>query len=254
MSPPRKEVLAEGVEIWLGDCREVLPLIEGVDCVIGDPPYGTTQNSWDSVIPLDPLWAEIGRMCRGAVVLTAIQPFASALVCSRPKWFRHEWVWEKNKGTGHLNCKKSPMRYHESVLVFSSGSMTYNPQMTVGHKPGNYAKRTTFTPNYGAQRESDPYGGQTVRYPRSVQKFAILNNDSPERVHPTQKPVDLMSYLVRTYSNEGEAVLDFAMGSGTTGVAAVESGRKFIGVEIDPGYFDAARRRLSEALAIRKAA
>lgn len=224
------------VTLWPCDVFEALSWIPDntFDAVITDPPYGSTQNPWDSVIPIGPMFAALTRVCRGAIVLTAIQPYASALVCSRTDLFRHEWIWTKNKGTGHLNAKKGPLRYHESVLVFGPPGTTYNPQMTEGHKPGNYAKRTTFTPNYGAQRESEPYGGQTQRYPRSVQHFDILNNDSPERLHPTQKPVALFEYLIRTYTNPGDHVLDFCAGSGTTGLAAIQNGRSVTLIENDP--------------------
>lgn len=224
------------VTLWPCDVFEALSWIPGntFDAVIADPPYGSTQNPWDSVIPIGPMFDALTRVCRGAIVLTAIQPYSSALVCSRADLFRHEWIWTKNKGTGHLNAKKAPLRYHESVLVFGPPGITYNPQMTEGHKPGNYAKRTTFTPNYGAQRESEPYGGQTQRYPRSVQHFDILNNDSPERLHPTQKPVALFEYLIRTYTNPGDHVLDFCAGSGTTGLAALQNGRSATLIESDP--------------------
>lgn len=216
---------------------------QSVDLVLVDPPYGSTRNAWDSVIPFGPMWDAVWRVCRGAAVFTAIQPFSSALVMSQPRYFRHEWVWEKNKATGHLNARKAPMRAHELVLVFSRNACPYTPQMTEGHKPGNYAMRRTYTPNYGAQRPTE-YGGSTLRYPRSVQRFDILNNDDPTKEHPTQKPVALMRYLIETYSRPGATVLDFCMGSGTTGVACVDSGRAFIGVESDRFFFQAAAHRL----------
>lgn len=214
-----------------------------VDAVICDPPYQATRNSWDAIIPFDAMWEQLWRLCRGPVVLTAIQPFSSALVMSQPKAFRHEWVWEKNKATGHLNAKKMPMRAHELALVFSRSAPPYFPQMTEGHKPGNYAVRRTYTPNYGAQRPTE-YGGSTLRYPRSVQRFDIINNDDPEKVHPTQKPVELMDYLVLTYTKPGDVVLDFACGSGTTGVVCARQGRDFIGIELDEGFAAIADQRL----------
>lgn len=233
------------IEIIEGDCLTVLPTLESqsVDLVLVDVPYGSTQNAWDTVIPFQPMWAEIWRVCKGAAVFTAMQPFSSALVMSQPKFFKHEWVWEKNKATGHLNAKKAPMRAHELVLVFAARGMVYNPQMTDGHEPAHAATRRTYTPNYGAQRPTE-YGGSTQRYPRSVQQFPIINNDSPEKEHPTQKPVPLMAYLIETYSNPGDTVLDFCMGSGTTGVACQQTGRSFIGVEQDRAYYDIAARRL----------
>jgi site-specific DNA-methyltransferase (adenine-specific) len=234
------------VEIWQGDALRCLELIPSasIDCVIADPPYGSTRNRWDVVIPLEPMWRELRRVCRGPVALTAIQPFSSLLVASNMSDFRHEWIWEKNKGSGHLNCAHAPLRHHESVLVFGPPSATYNPQKTSGHRPGNYARRTTFTSNYGAQHESAPYGGQTDRYPRSVQHFDVVNNDSPDRVHPTQKPLPLIEYLVATYSNPGDLVLDFAAGSGTTGLACQNLGRRAILIEIDGESCAVARARI----------
>jgi DNA modification methylase len=234
------------VQIVHGDCRDVLPTLgaSSIDCVISDPPYGMTQNKWDAVIPTEMMWRELTRVCRGPIVMTAIQPFSSLLIASRLDLFRHEWIWEKNKGSGHLNCSRAPLRCHESILVFGPAQATYNPQKTNGHKPGNYAQRKTFTSNYGAQRESEPYGGQTDRYPRSVQRFDVVNNDSPDRIHPTQKPLPLIEYLVATYSNPGDTVLDFCAGSGTTGVACRRLGRDAILIEIDEAYCSASRRRI----------
>lgn len=217
-----------------------------VDAVICDPPYGTTRCPWDAVIPLPEMWAELTRICRpGApMVFTACMPFTAALVMSNPKRFRHHWIWEKNKATGHLNAKRAPMRAHEDVLVFCDQAPPYAPQMTEGHKPGNYARRVQFTPVYGAQVPTE-YGGSTLRYPRTVQRFDIINNDDPTKIHPTQKPVDLMAYLVRTYTLPGQVVLDFACGSGTTGEACLREGRQFIGIESDEDFAAAARARLA---------
>lgn len=233
------------IELIEGDAIACMQLLDAgsVGLVLVDLPYGQTQNEWDKQIPFEPMWAEIWRVCTGAAVFTAKQPFSSALVMSQVRYFKHEWVWEKNKATGHLNAKKAPMQAHETVQVFAARGMVYNPQMTDGHKPGNYAMRRTYTPNYGAQRPTE-YGGSTLRYPRSVQRFDVVNNDSPDRKHPTQKPVELMAYLIETYSNPGETVLDFCMGSGTTGVAAEMTGRNFIGIERDAAYFTVAERRL----------
>jgi len=234
--------------IALGDCLHEMQHLapQSVDLVLVDLPYGSTQNAWDAVIPFAPMWEQVWRVCRGPAVFTAMQPFSSALVTSQLQCFRHEWVWEKNKATGHLNAKKAPMRAHEVALAFSRGPCVYNPQMTEGHRPGNYAMRRTYTPNYGAQTPTE-YGGSTKRYPRSVQQFAVVNNDSPDRHHSTQKPVEWMEYLIRTYSSPGDLVLDFAMGSGTTGVAALKAGRRFAGIEKEPEFFEIARRRLDDA-------
>lgn len=237
------------MRLFCGDCLDILPTLPAasVDLVLCDLPYGQTQNAWDSVIPFDKMWREVWRVCNGPAVFTAMQPFSSALVMSQAKYFRHEWVWEKNKATGHLNAKRAPMRAHELVLVFAKFAPAYFPQMTDGHKPGNYALRRTYTPNYGAQRPTE-YGGQTTRYPRSVQQFPIINSDDPAKVHPTQKPESMVEYYIRTYCDDGATVLDFTMGSGTTGVAAANTGRDFIGIEKDPGYFEIAEKRIYEAM------
>lgn len=234
------------MKLFCGDC---LPLMRGlpdksVDMVLADLPYGTTQNKWDSIIPLPELWEQYRRVCKGAIVLTAAQPFTSTLIMSQQDLFRYDMVWVKNKASGHLNAKKRPLVSHESVLVFSEGQPPYYPQMSEGHKPANYAKRTCHSTNYGKQTEATYRGGNTVRYPRSDLHFDVVNNDSPDRAHPTQKPVDLMEYLIRTYTAEGQTVLDNCMGSGSTGVAALRASRQFIGIEKDETYFNAAKLRL----------
>jgi hypothetical protein len=241
-----QQVAAPWVELIEGDCLEEMATLPSgsVDLILTDLPYGTTQNAWDAVIPFRAMWSEFWRLCpEGAVVLTAMQPFSSALVMSEPSCFKHEWVWEKNKASGHLNAKRAPMRAHELVLVFSQEPCPYYPQMTEGHKPGNYAMRRTYTSNYGSQRPTE-YGGSTLRYPRSVQQFAVVNNDSPERAHPTQKPVELFEYLIATYSAPGAVVLDCCAGSGTTGIAARNTGRNAILIERNPSYYAVAERRL----------
>lgn len=224
-----------------GDCLELMADIpdKSIDLILCDLPYGTTQNKWDVVIPFDDLWREYSRVCRGPVVLTASQPFTSALVMSNAKQFKHNWVWRKTAATGHLNAKRMPMKQHEDVLVFCSGAPTYNPQGLVPYN--KVTRRGSNGTNFG---ESGTENFQEwTNYPRSVLEFA---NDA-KTVHPTQKPVPLMEYLVRTYTNEGDTVLDNCMGSGTTGVACANTGRKFIGMELDREYFRIARRRISEA-------
>lgn len=201
-----------------GDCLELMRDIPdgSVDMILCDLPYGTTQNKWDSVIPLDLLWAEYRRICRkgAATVLTAAQPFTSSLVMSNPDMFKYDWTWRKEKGTGHLNAKKMPMRDKEDVLVFYSQKPVYNPQFGEG-KPYNGAARVgkkQQTENYGkyAAIREDNYG---KRYPRQVIEFNSVGRGGE---HPTQKPIALMEYLIRTYTNEGDTVLDNCMGSGTT--------------------------------------
>ena len=227
-----------------GDCIEKMKDIPdgSIDAIITDPPYGTTACKWDSIIPLEPMWEQLKRVIKpnGAIVMTAMQPFTSVLVCSNLKMFKYQWVWQKEAGTGLLNAKKQPLRDHEDVCVFYSKQPTYNPQYTEG-KP-YVAKKGGETSNY------NPSGNVTTvsdgkRYPKTVQKF----NRDRNKIHPTQKPVALMEYLIKTYTNEGETVLDFTMGSGSTGVACVSTGRDFIGIELDEGYFKIAQTRIHDA-------
>lgn len=236
------------MDLRQGDCLEILPTLEAgsVDMVLCDLPYGTTQNKWDSVLPLDRLWAEYWRVVKpnGAVVLTAAQPFTSALVMSQLAHFKYDWTWRKPKGTGHLNAKKMPMRDKEDVVVFYRQQCTYNPQFGSGEPYGNKAGKIAETGlsdsygKFGTHRE----GSDGRRYPKQVIDFPVVERGS---VHPTQKPVALMEYLIKTYTNEGETVLDNTMGSGTTGVACRNTGRHFIGIERDPGYFAIAEQRIN---------
>lgn len=237
-----------------GDCLDLLPGIPAasIDLVLADLPYGTTRNKWDSVIPLDRLWLEYLRVCKpnAAIILTASQPFTAALVMSRPDLFRHEWVWIKNRGSNFANTVREPMKEHESVLVFSRGKWTYNRQMQVRTGAGADRVKYSFeqdaperTDNYGAFDYKRPGSLPELRVPSSWQRFVCEVG-----LHPTQKPVTLMEYLVKTYSNPGDTVLDNCMGSGTTGVACLNLGRKFIGVEKDAGHFETARNRLSPGL------
>lgn len=233
------------IELFCGDCLDIMPTLQdnSVDMVLCDLPYGTTQNKWDAVIPFGKLWEQYKRICKGVIVLTASQPFTSALVMSNPSWFRYEWVWVKNKSTGHLNAKKMPMKRHESVLVFSEKPCKYLPQMSEGHKPVNKFYTRDNGENYGTGSASSG-GGSTQRYPSSVLEFPVVNNDSDAKTHPTQKPVELMEYLINTYTTEGSTVLDNCMGSGTTGVACQNTNRNFIGIEKDEGYFSIAKARI----------
>lgn len=240
------------MELMLGDCLDRMKEIPdgSVDLVLTDPPYGTTACKWDAVIPFEPMWEQVKRVLKknGAAVFTASQPFTSALVMSNPKNFRYSLVWEKTTASGHLNAKKMPMRAHEDILVFYSSLPTYNPQKTQGHKrkvAANVDRAQKLSECYGSQSGVTTYDA-TDRYPRSVIKTSTDKQKSS--MHPTQKPVALMEYLTRTYTNEGETVLDFAMGSGTTGVACVNTGRRFIGVERDPEYFRIATDRISQAI------
>lgn len=234
-------------QFFTGDCFDVMRQLPdaSVDMVLCDLPYGTTQNKWDSVLPLDALWREYRRLCKGAVVLTAMQPFTSALVMSQPQAFRHDWTWYKNKGSGHLNCKRAPLRHHEDILIFAFNGYPYNPQMTTGHEARTGWKRRKGSSNYGKQQENF-YKPDDTRYPRSVQEIPIINNDDPDKWHPTQKPVELFEYLIRTYTDEGMTVLDNTAGSGTTAIAAEDAGRHWICIEKDEVYATKAIERVGK--------
>lgn len=239
--------------LYLADCREVLPLIAAgsVDAVVADLPYGTTSNKWDSLIEIPFLWNEYRRITAptSAVVLTASQPFTSQLVMSGLEMFRHEWIWIKNAGSNFANTVREPMKEHESVLVFAKGKWVYNKQMQ--ERTGGGAARVktpvrfeTSSDNYRQFERIETKLMPELRVPSSWQKF-----NRERGLHPTQKPVELMEYLVKTYTNEGSLVLDNAMGSGTTGVAAVRLNRGFVGIEIEERYFDIACSRIEKAVA-----
>ena len=219
-----------------------------VDLLLVDLPYGTTQCKWDSIIPLDQLWEQYNRIVKedGAMIFTASQPFTSILVSSNIKAFKYSWVWEKSKATGYLNSKKMPMKAHEDICVFYRKQPVYNPIMREGEP---YYKGSAVRPTdvYGKQKEVLVKNDTGMRYPRTVLYFKTAESEG-KVIHPTQKPVALMEYLIKTYSNEGDTVLDNTMGSGTTGVAAVNTGRKFIGIEKDPDYFAKAKQRINNAV------
>lgn len=236
-------------DLWLmhGDCLELMKEIpdSSIDFILCDLPYGTTRNKWDSVIDLTALWSEYKRVSRGAIVLTAQTPFDKVLGVSNLEMLRYEWIWEKTAATGHLNAKKMPMKAHENILVFYDKLPTYNPQITHGHKRKTSTKTCDNGTNYGNQKLESISYDSTSRYPRSVIEFS--SDKQKSSLHPTQKPAGLMEYLIKTYTNEGDTVLDNCMGSGTTGVACVNTGRKFIGIEMDESYFNIARERIIKA-------
>ncbi len=235
--------------LYNGDCLQVMRGMDAnsVDAVITDPPYGTTACSWDSVIPFDAMWEGLRwvRKSRAAVVLFGSQPFTSALVMSNPGWFKYQWIWHKDKATGFLDALRRPLASYEDVNVFCDGQHIYNPQMRIGKMHRRGGGQTGPANIYGkfdnrTTTESDLY------YPQRIIKFAVERRPT----HPTQKPVALMEYLIKTYTNEGDTVLDFTMGSGTTGVAAMMTNRNFIGIELDPTYFQIAQERISRAQTI----
>ena len=239
--------------LYKGDCLEVMKSIKdkSIDAIICDLPYGTTACKWDTVIPFEPLWAQYKRIIKdnGAIVLFAAQPFTSALVMSNPKWFKYEWIWNKNKGSNIMLAKKQPLKVHENILVF--GGSNYFPQMesVVGKIRDQRLEKEKINRTDGAvtpkgaikyAKDYDP----SKKYPTSIRLFT--NHREKEQVfHPTQKPEALLEYLVKTYTNEGDTVLDNTMGSGTTGVACKNTNRSFIGIEKDENYFKIAEQRIN---------
>ena len=226
------------IQLIHGDCLEEMKKIPdgSVDMVLTDPPYGTTACKWDTVIPFEPMWEQLKRITKpnGAIVLTASQPFTSALIMSNAKMFKYCWAWKKTKPTGHLNAKKQPLKVYEDVCVFYRKQCEYIPQGT--SKTDKMVERTNRG-NYGSCSKTTR---QTVTgYPKNILEYPSIDG-----VHPTQKPVALMEYLIKTYTNENETVLDFTMGSGTTGVACKNLNRNFIGIELDKDYFEIAKERI----------
>ena len=240
------------IDLHKGDCLEVMDklIAEGVkvDTIITDPPYGTTACKWDSVIPFPEMWLRLNKLIKpnGAIVLFGSEPFSSALRMSNIRNCKYDWVWEKNLKTGNLNAKRMPMGGHELVHIFAKKSPTYNPQKrkrTNEVKSGN--KKNSKTSVYGSQKEEYTDNQSDLINPDTIIKNIKCVHNSSGKVHPTQKPVALMEYLIKTYTNENELVLDFTMGSGTTGVACKNLNRKFIGIELDDKYFDIAKERIN---------
>ncbi len=232
------------MELKFGECLDKLTEISdaSVDMILTDLPYGTTACSWDSIIPLDKLWEQYNRVVKenAAMVFTASQPFTTILASSNIKNFRYEWIWQKPQGTNPMNAKIMPLKSHENILVFYKTKPTYNPQMTKGTPYGGFKSETsTIGEVYGKAKSVHRNNPEGTRYPKTILKFK-----QEKGLHPTQKPVPLMEYLIKTYTNEGDVVLDSTMGSGTTGVACVNTSRKFIGIEKDPTYFQIAKERI----------
>lgn len=246
----------ENIWIMKGDCLERMKEIKNgsVDMILTDPPYGTTACKWDSIIPLEPMWEQLKRVIKpnGAIVMTASQPFTTTLIASNMDMFKYCWYWEKSRPTGFANAKKQPLRKIEDVAVFYKKHPTYNPQgLTRINKVcknsntcGGDTVRSDTAESSGKgslRTGGKEYFQEFTNYPTQV--LSIKSNEG-KKLHPTQKPVALMEYLIKTYTNEGETVLDFTMGSGTTGVACVNTSRKFIGIEMDDKYFEIAKKRI----------
>ena len=243
-----------GSALFQGDCLDIMPLIpdKSVQLILADLPYGTTACKWDSVLPFDKLWKEYERIItdNGAIVLTASQPFTSALVMSKPKLFKYEWIWRKNTGTGFATAKHQPLRYHESILVFSKGKTNYNPIPT--ERFSEASKKMCKKPVRGGGKKTSSHISMEIvkvqydsetKNPESVLEFKSVPNAGGHKLHPTQKPIELFEYLIKTYSNENDMVLDNTMGSGTTCLAAKNLNRKFIGIEKESNYYEIACRR-----------
>ena len=229
------------INLLHGDCLELMKDIpdESVDMVLADLPYGTTKNKWDSIIPLGKLWEQYERVIKGngAIVLFGSQPFTTALNNSNTKLYRYEWIWIKNNSTGFQLANKRPMKKHEIISVFYNKQPTYNPQ---GLQPyGKVNKRGSMGDNWD-EMSSNQYIQKYTNYPTQLLEYSY----DKEKLHPTQKPVALFEYLIKTYTNEGETVLDNVMGSGTTGIACLNTNRKFIGMELDETYFNIAKERI----------
>ena len=245
------------IDLRLGNCLEIMKSIPdcSIDAIITDPPYGTTACKWDSVIPFEPMWAELKRIIKpnGAIILFGSQPFTSALIMSNPKMFKYEWIWYKNEGSGFAIAKYQPMRYHENIIIFCNGKTIYNPIKTLRNSETSI-KACAKPIRSGAGKSNHIENLQSGNYkkydqfyknPESILKFNSVPNGGGKKLHPTQKPVALLEYLIKTYTNENETVLDFTMGSGTTGVACKNLNRKFIGIELDEGYFNIAKERIN---------
>lgn len=232
--------------LMLGDCLERMNEIpnNSVDMVLTDPPYGTTACKWDSIIPLEPMWEQLKRVIKpnGAIVMTASQPFTTTLIASNMKMFKYCWVWDKVNPSGFQIAKYQPMKQHEDIVVFGKGRVEYYPIKTPRDKPKtsrHYGKSSESNPLANISKTNRTY---TDKHPKTI--ITVSNANRVNRQHPTQKPVALMEYLIKTYTNEGDTVLDFTMGSGTTGVACKNLDRNFIGIELDEPYFNVAKERI----------
>jgi len=238
-------------KLYYGDCLGIMAEAKGpVDMILCDLPYGTTACKWDAVIPFEPLWEQYKRLAKkkGAIVLTGSQPFTSALVMSNAKMFKHEWIWKKNRQTCFASVKYRPLSNHENVIVFGSGAILYNPQKTQGHPPTNSAKGCSQGVVYHGTNIRNYNGGATDRFP-----LTVIEDIKCERgLHPTQKPVALFEYMIRTYTNEGDIVLDNCAGSGTTAIACINTHRRYILIEKEEKYCEITARRIDNELKIQR--
>tara|TARA_R110000737_G_scaffold336524_1_gene356076 strand:+ start:84 stop:815 length:732 start_codon:yes stop_codon:yes gene_type:complete len=237
------------VDLRLGDCLEVMKTIPSgsIDAIITDPPYGTTACKWDSVIDFDLMWEQLNRIIKpnGAIVLFGSEPFSSALRMGNIKNYKYDWIWEKSQGVNFAQCNHMPMSVYETISVFGEFGMSKNAKVQPIYNPQNLIKlnkkkKAKTTTEHRVCDNNKDHIQKYSNYPRQIQKFS-----SERGLHPTQKPIPLMEYLISTYTNENETVLDFTMGSGSTGVACVNTNRKFIGIEMDNNYFNIANERIN---------
>lgn len=246
------------INLYKGDCLEIMKQIpnQSIDAIITDPPYGTTACKWDSVIPFDLMWEQLNRIIKpnGAIVLFGSEPFSSALRMSNIKNYKYDWIWQKNSTSGFALAKKQPMRNHEIISIFYSKQPTYNyiKELRLNNSDSKKRMEYKFTSTNGINQLQNGISkviyipeDKEFSYPKTVQFFENIANNSKDRFHPTQKPTLLMEYLIKTYTNENETVLDFTMGSGTTGVACKKLNRSFIGIEKDDKYFEIAEKRIN---------
>ena len=253
------------IQLFKGDCLEVMKSIpdKSIDAIITDPPYGTTACKWDSVIDFNLMWKQLNRIIKpnGAIVLFGSEPFSSALRMSNIKNYKYDWVWQKNSTSGFALAKKQPMRNHEIISVFYSKQPTYNyiKELRLNNTESKKRMEYDFTSTKGINQLQNGISkvvyipeDKELSYPKTVQFFENIANNSKDRFHPTQKPFKLIEYLIKTYTNENETVLDFTMGSGTTGVACKNLNRNFIGIEMDDKYFDIAEKRINNHLVIKE--
>lgn len=255
----------ENVNLMQGDCLELMREVPdgSVDMVLCDLPYGTVECAWDNVVPIEPLWTQYRRIIKsnGVICLFGSEPFSTRLRMAALDLFRYDWIWEKNTSTGFQHAKNMPLKNHENISVFSPAPMghksilgekrmPYNPQGIAKINKERSGGLRKFGSTIGKRpSQKDRYAQEATGYPKSVLHFEQMNASAKERLHPTQKPVSLLEYLIKTYTNHGETVLDNCMGSGSTGVAAVNTGRDFIGIELNPAYFETACRRIEAARA-----
>lgn len=238
--------MRDGIRLIKGDCLEVMKDIEdkSVDMILCDLPYGTTACKWDTVIPFEPLWEQYNRIIKdnGAIALFSQGVFTAKVILSNEKNFKYKWIWEKSKATNFLNAKKQPLRKHEEICIFYKKQPIYNPQFTEGEPYNKGVRKDQLTGSYGDFKPVE-VKSDGKRYPTDVVYFKTSESEG-KVLHPTQKPTALLEYLIKTYTNEGEIVLDNAMGSGSTGVACINTNRRFIGIEMDDNYFNIAKQRI----------